>query len=44
MVPSPEVAIASVQDKVQGGLLTDARSLDLDGGLVKALAQASRTA
>ena len=44
VVPSPEVAIPSVQDKVQGGLLTDARSLELAGGLVKALAQASRTA
>jgi hypothetical protein len=36
-----EVAIPTVQDKVQGGKLTDEKSLAMASGLVKALAAAS---
>src|SRR4029453_1291368 len=42
VVPYVEVAIPTVQDKVQGGKLTDEKSLALASGLVKAVALASR--
>jgi chromate reductase len=38
VVPAIEVAIPSVQSKVEGGELTDAKSLELAGTLLKALA------
>lgn len=41
VVPAAEVAIPTVQTKVEGGVLTDAKSLELAGGLVKALVAAS---
>ena len=37
VVPYMEVAISTVQDKVQGGKLTDEKSLAMASGLVKAL-------
>src|SRR4029453_4899351 len=42
VVPHVEIAIPTVQDKVQGGKLTDEKSLALASGLVKAVALASR--
>ncbi len=42
VVPHIEIAIPTVQDKVEGGRLTDERSSALASGLVKALALASR--
>jgi NAD(P)H-dependent FMN reductase len=42
VVPYMEIAIPTVQDKVQGGKLTDEKSLALASGLVNALALASR--
>ena len=41
VVPHMEIAIPTVQDKVQGGKLTDEKSLTLASGLVKALASAA---
>ena len=41
VVPHLEIAIPTVQDKVQGGKLTDEKSLALASGLVKALAVAA---
>jgi chromate reductase len=41
VVPYTEIAIATVQDKVQGGKLTDETSLAMASGLVKALAAAT---
>lgn len=42
VVPSAEVAIPSVHSKVEGGKLTDAKTLELAGALVKALVAAGR--
>lgn len=42
VVPYMEIAIPTVQDKVQAGKLTDEKSLALASGLVKALVAASR--
>jgi len=41
VVPNMEVAIPTVQDKVQGGKLTDEKSLAMASGLVKAPAAAT---
>ena len=41
VVPNLEIAIPTVQDKVQGGTLTDEKSLALASGLVNALALAA---
>ena len=41
VVPPMEVAIPTVRDKVQGGKLTDEKSLAMASGLVKALAAAT---
>jgi hypothetical protein len=41
VVPYIEIAIPTVQDKVQGGKLTDERSLARASGLVIALALAA---
>jgi len=44
VVPAAEVAIASAKSKVEGGKLTDAKTLELAGALVKALVAEAKAA